>query len=79
MTRTEFRAKVVDELGEDFAYSYFDRSKFKEGADPVLFPWSGVAAERWRTRARQFLKDAGVRLGERMQIGEWKSSFAGPA
>lgn len=63
MNRTELENLLADELGDEFVTSYFDRSPFTEGASPILYPWSMVAAERFRDRARHLLEREGVRLG----------------
>lgn len=72
MNRFDFREAIVKELGEPFAYSYFDRSLFIEGRAPRLHPWSGVAAERWRMVGRDFLKKHNVALMPRLEPGAWK-------
>jgi hypothetical protein len=51
MSADEFRARLVDEFGEPFTVSYFDRSTFIDGPSPVLHPWSLVAIPRARGRA----------------------------
>ena len=72
MTRMDFRDLIVDELGEDFAFAYFDRSLFTEKPVPTLHPWSGVAQDQWRQFGKTFLAKHGVTLGQRMAIGAWK-------
>lgn len=63
LTRDEFRARMVDEISEAFAVSYFDRSVFDEGDYPVLHPWSLVANDKFKREGRRFLEREGVRLG----------------
>jgi hypothetical protein len=63
MSADEFRARLVDEFGEPFTVSYFDRSTFIDGPSPVLHPWSLVANDKFRRVARRFLEREGVRLG----------------
>lgn len=63
MNRDRFRDILADEFGEPFAYSYFDRSGFTEGSQPILYPWSLVANDKFKTDARDLLKREGVKLG----------------
>ncbi len=63
MNRAEFADILADEFGDAFVASYFDRSPFTEGASPIVYPWSGVAAERFRDIAGRVLQREGVRLG----------------
>lgn len=73
MTRMDFRDLIVAELGEDFAYSYFDRSNFNQ---KIINAWSGTAHDRWRMLGSAFLRRHGVVLGERMPIGAWRVPMA---
>ena len=75
MNAYEARELVVAELGEPFAYSYFDRSLFIGGPSPRLHPWSGVAAERWRMQSK-FLKRANITLAPRMEPDAWRQAMA---
>ena len=62
MTREEFRDHLVDDLGEAFAVSYFDRSDFVDGRAPMVQPWSFVAMERFKDRAGRLLERLDVRM-----------------
>lgn len=73
MTRMDFRDLIVAELGEPFAYSYFDRSNFANG---ILSAWSGTAHDRWRMLGSAFMRRHGVVLGERMPIDAWRVQMA---
>jgi len=63
LTRDQLEAHMVQEFGEPFVISYFERSVFAEGENPILYPWSMVAAERLRREAKHFLEREGVKLG----------------
>ncbi len=63
MTAGEFREKLVEEFGEAFAFSYFDQGEFRGGDQPVLYPWSLVANDKFKREARRFLEREGVKLG----------------
>lgn len=63
MRRQEFEDLLVDEFGEAFTRSYFERSGFSEGVNPILYPWSYVAEGKFTHEARAFLKRHGVKLG----------------
>lgn len=63
MDREKFRQALEDELGNNFVYSYFDRSGFVDDPSPTLQPWSFCAERQLKTRARLFLQREGVKLG----------------
>jgi hypothetical protein len=63
MNKQEFYDLVADEFGEPFAISYAERSGFTGGDNPVLYPWSLVANDKFSREARKFLQREGVRLG----------------
>lgn len=63
MNKQEFYDLVVEEFGELFANSYVERSGFTGGDNPVLYPWSLVANDKFNREARRFLQLQGVRLG----------------
>lgn len=63
MTRDQFEAHLVQEFGEAFMVSYFSRSEFAEGDNPILYPWSLVANDKFKREARHFLEREGVKLG----------------
>lgn len=63
MTRDQFEAHLCQEFGEAFVISYFERSQFAEGDNPIIYPWSIVASDVFKRRARHFLEREGVKLG----------------
>jgi len=63
MNRQQFVDLVVAEFGEPFAISYVERSEFTGGDNPILYPWSMVANDKFRREARRFLEREGVKLG----------------
>lgn len=63
MTRDQIEARIVQEFGEAWMISYFERSQFAEGDNPILYPWSLVANDKFQRDARHFLEREGVKLG----------------
>lgn len=63
MTRDGFEEMLIEEFGRPFAISYFQRSGFAPGDNPILYPWSLVAEGKFKREARWFLEREGVKLG----------------
>lgn len=54
---------MAQEFGEAFVASYFERSTFAAGENPIIYPWSIVASDVFKGRARHFLEREGVKVG----------------